>query len=331
MKFTVILPRFGGDAVEIGIVGEWRKEIGDYVGEGETVATVKSAASGAESVVTSPAYGILTRKYVLSGEAVEVGEPFALLSGVSADLTTGRETVPAPFNGSHRYIPGGPEEIVALAPREQALDQHAARSWLSAPHVFTAATVDMSEVMRIAARSEVTPLACVVTAVAGTLLRFPALNAQRISETELRRKRYVHIGITRRTPSGTLVVPVLHDAASKSVRAVARELAEQEEAIAAEGPISPEKMRGATFTVAPAEGGESLLWQTPVLSYPQGARLRLGSIIRTAVALPDDTVAVRPMMHLCLAHDARIAEETTAAAFLADIKRELEDARFLFT
>jgi pyruvate/2-oxoglutarate dehydrogenase complex dihydrolipoamide acyltransferase (E2) component len=328
MKFTVTLPTFSL-AADIAMVADWRKEIGDYVGEGDVLATVREGGDpdGIVSEIPAPAFGILAKKFALPGEAIEVGEPLALLSGVPTGLTNGQEAIPYPFSGPPRYIPGGPEDILILGQREQAIAKHMARSWQTSPHVYTTVAVQLYEVAQIAERTGVEPLACIIAAVAGALTRFRALNAQLVDETEIRQKRYVHIGVVRRCPEGTLYVPVLRDAEISSVRALDRELARVTEQVQT-GNLAPEEMRGATFTIASAT--EDVLWQTPLLHQPQAALLSVGAVTRIPIALPDDTVAVRPVTHLCLAHDARLVDETTAAAFLADIKRELEEARFLF-
>ena len=53
-----------------------------------------------------------------------------------------------------------------------------------------------------------------------------------------------------------------------------------------------------------------------------------GSVPPTA--LPDDTIAIRPVAHLCMTHDARFVSDEEAATFLAEVKVGLEEARFLF-
>lgn len=328
MKFTVVLPPLDGEESDVGIVSAWKREIGDFVAEGETLALVRSG--GQESAIPSPAFGILAKRYVLAGEAVEAGEPLALLSGVPVALATVRETiVPAGFAGPPRYLPPGPEEVVTLGAREQALARHYARSASETPHVYTTVQVDMGEVLGVCNRTKLlTSLTCVVAAVASALTRFPALNAQGVGEDQIRRKRYIHIGIARRGTAEALMVPVLRDADTKSVASLAREIATFDTLIEA-GTLPPDAQRGATFTLA--ETAHGAVWQTPLLHYPQAAFLSLGATFRVPVALADDTLTVRPVMNLCLAHDARLVNGEEAAAFLADVKRELEEARFLFT
>jgi pyruvate/2-oxoglutarate dehydrogenase complex dihydrolipoamide acyltransferase (E2) component len=94
--------------------------------------------------------------------------------------------------------------------------------------------------------------------------------------------------------------------------------------------LLPDEVRGATFTVTQATASDGIIWQTPIIHQPQAAMLSIGSVTRTPVALEDDTVVVRPVLHLCLSHDARIVDGDTAGQFLAAVKRGLEEAQFLF-
>jgi pyruvate/2-oxoglutarate dehydrogenase complex dihydrolipoamide acyltransferase (E2) component len=332
LKYTVTLPPLPGATSDVFLVTEWRKEIGEMVAAGDTLAVLRAGDTSAETPVPSPAFGILSRKVVLAGEAIETGEPLAVLAGVPESLLTGEERVPDAFAARPPYVPGGPEEVVTLTPTQRAVSEHMSRSAQASPHVYTFTAVDVGEVLRLAARIEADLLPFVVGAVASALTRHPEVNAERTGEGQVRRKRYVHIGVALRTDAGELSVPVVRDADRKSVRALAREVAALIEQARA-GTLPPDALRGATFTVS-AEGGAAATGvriQTPILHQPQAALLRLGTVERTPVAVSEDRIEARPVLHLCLAHDARVVPDGAAAAFLADVKAELEEARFLFT
>ena len=57
---------------------------------------------------------------------------------------------------------------------------------------------------------------------------------------------------------------------------------------------------------------------------PQSAILAMGRIIRTPVGLPDNTVTIRPMIHLTLSIDHRVLDGVQAANFLSELKERLE-------
>lgn len=348
MKYTVTLPPLGGSGGgDVGVVAEWQREIGALVREGDVIALVRrpdadDSDDDAAIPIISPAYGVLAKKMVLPGEAVEAGEPLAILSGVPEPPLLS-PAVPPEFAAPPAYVPGGPEDVRTLSPAEQRLGRHMAQSRRVAPHVATVIAVDLTETLRLRERVaaglqgregiEIGLLPFVVSAAAAALLRFPSVNAQLIGDTEVRRKRYVHVGFTARAEAGRLVAPVVRNADTKSVLSLAREIADLTERAHAER-LAPVEMRGATFSLTDAlSAGGDALYQTPILHQPQAAILSLGAVVRTPVALregDEERIVVRPILHLCLSHDARIVESETAAAFLADVKRELEEARFLF-
>ncbi|GAB4458133.1 MAG: hypothetical protein OHK0029_18940 [Armatimonadaceae bacterium] len=317
MKHTVVLKVQEGIAPnDVGIVTEWKREIGDFVPAGEPLLTVGTVD------ICAGVNGVLHRKFVLPGDAVEVGEPLAVLAGVPEPLPTDEKTaiVPAP------YIPGGPEEVRYLSPQEQALARHATLSVQQVPQSHTVLRVDMSEVLRLASKTGGETLPFVVHATASALARFPELNAQLIHPNELRLKRYVHIAVPFRTPAGQGYAPVFRDADKKSLMALAREWAVFREQAEAET-LPPGAQRGATFTVRQVDTGG---YQSALLHLPQTGGLTCAAPEPTPIALPDGTVAVRPVAQLCLVQDTRVVSEETASAYLAAVRQAIEEARFLF-
>jgi pyruvate/2-oxoglutarate dehydrogenase complex dihydrolipoamide acyltransferase (E2) component len=319
MKFTVVLSRLPHLSGDVGRLSSWKKEIGEAVQAGEAVAVV-----GGE-IVLSPAFGILVKKFVLPGEAVEIGEPVALLSGIPETFVTGDEAIPEPVAIRPPYVPGGPETVLPLSTGQRALQRHMARSLQESPHVYTVQRVDMSEVLRLSSRGPFDVLPFLIGATASALRQFPEFNAERIGETAVRHKEYVHIAVPIRRDDSTIAIPILRDADRKSIAVLAREWDELREA-AQQGTLSTLQQRGATFTLSQTDA----LYQTPILHQPQSAILCVGAVERVPVAAGDFDVAVRPLCHLCLAHDARIAANEAAADFLAAIRQSLEEARFLF-
>ena len=313
MKYTVTLPPLDHNPAGDGaIVGAWHRQIGEMVAAGDTLLTVRSVAVAGEAAtewpVVSPAFGILARKIVLPGEAVEVGEPVALLSGVPPAITTGDERLPTGgFASPPAYISGGPEEVVALSAQALALARHAVRSAQTAPTIHTTLAVDVAEVVALAVRRQTTIAPFVVATVAAALVRFPDLNAEGTNGgAALRRKRYIHLGIAGRDTSGDLTVAVIPDADKRSVAALARHIA------APQSEAAPP----ATFTLRFLHSAHT---QTAILHQPQVAFLTVGAVA------PGSTLT------LCLSHDARYVTETTAEQFLAAVGDGLADGDFLFS
>jgi len=321
MKQTVILPAHlfpEGINPLVAVVERWEKTLAQAVMEGDVLATLRAGAD--VFTVESPAFGVLAKKCVLPGEAIEAGEPLAILGGVSAPLA---ETAPEPFATPPTYVPDGEETVYRLSPAESAIAAHHARSRQKTPHGFCVTVADVSEALRLTARAErgetvsgtreaLTLLPFVMGAAARSLTRFPEVNAQRTGADEIRRKQYVHIGVETRF-GGDLIVPVVRDADRKSVLAVAREGARLHEKIA-NGSLERADVSGATFTISHTP---QVLWRFPVLHAPLAAHLCFGKVANGQV-------------HLCLAFDESVVSETSAEAFLADVADGLGASGFLF-
>ncbi len=323
MKYTVTLPAHllpASVSPLVASVERWEKSLGQAVMLGDALVTLRAGET--LFVVPSPAFGVLTKKCVLAGEAVEAGEPVAVLGGVSAPLS---ETVPEPFAAPPAYIPAGPEDIYTLSPVERALAEHHTRSLRDTPHTHTVAVADVCEALRYIARTErgetvsgvpetLTLLPFVLCAVAASLLRFPELNAERTGDAEVRRKRYVHLAVETCDPNGVLTVPVLRDVDRKSVLAVAREWDHLRSRIAG-GTLATDDVSGATFTVSHTP---TVLYRTPILHHPLAGHLCFGK-------------TVGDQIHLCLAYDAAIVPGGASESFLSDVADGIAESRFLFT
>lgn len=149
----------------------------------------------------------------------------------------------------------------------------------------------------------------------------PELNAE-IRDDEIVYKRSVHMGIAVGTPRG-LVVPVVRNADSLSFAEIEGELTRLAEE-ARDGTLSLDAMSGGTFTISNGGVYGSLL-STPILNPPQSGILGMHKIEKRPIALPDDSVVVRPMMYVALSYDHRIVDGEQAVRFLVRVKERLED------
>ena len=170
-----------------------------------------------------------------------------------------------------------------------------------------------------------------VAAVAAALREHPTVNS-RWTDAGLALSQRIHVGIAAAVAGG-LIVPVVRDADELNLQGLARtvnDLADR----ARRGELSPDEVRGGTFTVTNHGTGGSLLG-TPIINQPQAAILGVGRISKRAVVnsagstsgapvdplLPsaDDTISIRPMSYLSLAFDHRILDGFGADSFLADV------------
>jgi pyruvate dehydrogenase E2 component (dihydrolipoamide acetyltransferase) len=192
---------------------------------------------------------------------------------------------------------------------------------------FTLGTeVDMDAVVHLRAQlADPGPLGVptlsdfVVKACALALRRHPRVNASyREGRFELYER--VNIGVAVATEDA-LLVPTVFDADTKSLGQIASEtraLAERARA----GKLAPPEFAGGTFTVSNL-GMYGITEFVAVINPPQAAILAVGSLEERIVPR-DGTVKSSSRMKLTLTCDHRILYGADAAAFLQDVRANLE-------
>lgn len=213
--------------------------------------------------------------------------------------------------------------------------QNMSRSWLNVPHVthFDEADITDLEAFRqsmknspLAKQVKLTPLAFIVHAVAKTLQAFPTFNASLDPKGEnLILKQYYNVGIAVDTPNG-LVVPVIKDAHSKGLLALAEEMAELGQK-ARNKALKPDDMMGGSFTIS-SLGGIGGMAFTPIVNAPEVAILGVSKSQMKPVYNGKDFDA-RLMLPLSLSYDHRVIDGAEAARFSAYLCQCLSDIRTL--
>jgi pyruvate dehydrogenase E2 component (dihydrolipoamide acetyltransferase) len=153
-------------------------------------------------------------------------------------------------------------------------------------------------------------LPLVLKAVAESLKEFPELNA-RVDGDELVYLERYDLGVAVQTEHG-LVVPVVRDCDSRSLDDLDTDVKRLAEAAHA-GKLTPEELRGGTFTVTSA-GKSAGLFTTPLINHPQVAILGVYRIAERPV-VRDGEVAVRRMGNVSVTFDHRVIDGKRAAGF----------------
>jgi len=160
-----------------------------------------------------------------------------------------------------------------------------------------------------------------VKAAVNALKELPSVNAS-IDGEELVYKNYYDIGVAVSTPQG-LIVPVVRDCDTKSMAHIEKGIMDVGTR-ARDGKLGMDELQGGTFTIT--NGGTfGSLMSTPILNTPQSGILGMHKIQQRPMAMPDGSVAVRPMMYLALSYDHRIIDGREAVTFLVRIKEAIED------
>jgi pyruvate dehydrogenase E2 component (dihydrolipoamide acetyltransferase) len=158
---------------------------------------------------------------------------------------------------------------------------------------------------------------------AQAITEHPLVNA-RIEGDEIVQLASVNVAIAVDTERG-LIVPVLHDVQSKTLRQLARESALLIEKTR-NGTIGYEELQGATFTITNL-GMFEIDAFTPIIDLPQCAILGVGQIVPKQVVIDAEAgkVAIRQRMVLSLTFDHRLIDGAQAARFLQRVKHFVEN------
>jgi len=224
----------------------------------------------------------------------------------------------------------GPIERTELSQIKKISGANLTRNAILIPHVtnFDEADVTELEAFRLALNNELaakstklTMLAFLIKASVSALKEHTTFNASLDGEHVVL-KRYFHIGFAADTPNG-LVVPVIRDADTKGLLAIAAEvsiLADQ----ARSGKLKP--TQGGSFTISSLGGIGGGTGFTPIINAPEVAILGAARASMKAV-WNGDGFRPRLMMPLSLSWDHRVIDGAAAARFLVTLGQLLADFR----
>lgn len=153
------------------------------------------------------------------------------------------------------------------------------------------------------------------------LRKFPAVNAE-IDGDDLVYKQFYDIGMAVSTEEG-LVVPVIRDCDTKTFAQIENDIVDMATK-ARDNKLALDDMIGGSFTIT--NGGVfGSLMSTPIMNGAQAGILGMHTIQKRPVAMPDDTIEIRPMMYIALSYDHRIIDGREAVGFLKTIKDLIEN------
>ncbi len=217
------------------------------------------------------------------------------------------------------------EGLIELSRAEQVAAERLTASYQQIPHIHI--SMDVSAVwlqqFRTGYQLEGKKISfndLIVKATARTLGEFPRVNSLE-EGGHFRYASQINIGVAVAAEQG-LVVPVIRDAAEKTIEEIALEGTRLIDA-ARRGQLQPDDMLGGTFTISNL-GMFGVSRFTAIINPPQVAILAVGAIENRVVASGADAFAVRPQLTLTLAADHRVVDGALAARFLARLKEVLE-------
>jgi 2-oxoglutarate dehydrogenase E2 component (dihydrolipoamide succinyltransferase) len=202
-------------------------------------------------------------------------------------------------------------------------------------HTVVAMEVDYSAVEKVRSAQKarfkdaegfsLTYLPFISRAVIDAIEEWPHVNSS-VGDDQLIVHNYVNLGIAVDLNFEGLLVPVIRDADSKRLRAIAREISGLA-GRARTKKLTMDDISGGTFTITNA-GPFGTLFTVPVINQPQVAILATDGVRKrpVVVELPDgtDSIAVHPIGNLVLSFDHRAVDGAYASAFMGTVKEILE-------
>jgi 2-oxoglutarate dehydrogenase E2 component (dihydrolipoamide succinyltransferase) len=232
-----------------------------------------------------------------------------------------------------RDSPGATTLVPHTAIRRRVAD-HMVRSLAEAPHITTLFEADLTRVLKHRAAhaknfesrgARLTLTAYFISVCVHALRAHPEVNAT-FRQDAMELHSDINIGIGTALGDNGLIVPVIHRAQSLSFFDIAQRLTRSVEAARA-GKLTPQDVRGGTFTISNHGVGGSLLAAPIVINQPQVAILGAGKVQRRVCVVESDgneSIAVRSMCYLTLTIDHRALDAFQANAFLGHIVATLE-------
>jgi pyruvate/2-oxoglutarate dehydrogenase complex dihydrolipoamide acyltransferase (E2) component len=350
---SVAMPQLGESVAE-GTVVRWLKAVGDAVAVDEPLFEV--ATDKVNTEIPSLHAGVLREILVPDGSTVPVGTELARIDGAGSrahlhspvvrrlarehhiDLATVRGSGPggritrsdllALAGPAISAVPSAEQPVsagrsVPFSPLRARIAANVLASKRMVADVFSVIEADMERVhaTRAAARDKLTYLPFIARATLEALRAFPAVNA-RIEGNALVFSEAVHLGVAVDLDEEGLVVPVIRNADGLTVTGLARAIATLG-ADARAAKLAASDYAGSTFTIT-NNGSYGTLMTAPIINTPNVATLSTDAVEERVVPYRG-MIAIRRRMYLCMSWDHRAFDGSTAAKFIARIKRELEE------
>ena len=247
-------------------------------------------------------------------------------AAAAAPAFTPREKIELPPIGVARA-----DEVVPLRGLRGKIAEQMVRSKQMSPHFTFADDCDMTNLVALRKQAKpsaekagvrLTYLPFIMKALVACFRKFPSINAV----VDDANKQYVirgeyNIGIATDTDDG-LTVPVVKQVDRLSILQIASELQRLTEAARAKK-IAVDDLKGSTFTITSA-GSIGGIIATPILNYPEVGILGVYKIADKPV-VRDGEIVVRKMCNLSITLDHRIVDGATAAYFMNEMIRLLEN------
>lgn len=218
--------------------------------------------------------------------------------------------------------------------RQRIMD-HMVASRDTSVHVTSMIEIDMNRVHNFIQEKKlefqqsygvkITYMAFVAQACVKAIKAYPLINSTLDGKTILQ-KSFVNLGIAVAIEPAGLIVPNIKGAEQLNLIGIAKainDLAYRSR----NKKLTPDDISGGTFSVT-NYGVFGTVFGTPIINQPEVAILGVGAVIKKPVVISidgSDSIAIRPVMALTLAHDHRLIDGMLGGLFLKHLKETLEN------
>lgn len=228
-------------------------------------------------------------------------------------------------------LPGEGEEVITPSRMRLAIAEHMVRSKRTSPHATTMVEIDMTPIAKWLEKHKeefkqrnghgISYVPFVMKAVCEGIRRFPLINSTWTADNQIIVKKRINLGMAVATDAG-LVVPTLYDTDQYTLAGLAKQIAAIAQR-ARTNKLTLQDMQNSTFVVN-NPGTFGTIISVPIINQPHAGILSMDAVVKRAVVVEDDAIAVRSMMFLCLSFDHRILDGAGAGGFLQTVRQKLE-------
>jgi pyruvate dehydrogenase E2 component (dihydrolipoamide acetyltransferase) len=233
-------------------------------------------------------------------------------------------------NGANllKNLPIGQEsfEEIPLSQMRKVIAKRLAESIYTAPHFYLTIEVNMDNAKQVREQlNTFSPVKIsfndlVIKACALALKKHPYANASWLGD-KIRINHHVNIGMAVAVPDG-LVVPVIRSADMLSLSQIAASSKSYAEK-AKNKQILPDDMKGNTFSISNL-GMMGIEDFTAIINPPDACILAVGAM-KDIAGVKNGQVVPTSVMKMTLSCDHRVVDGAVGSAFLADVKKYLEN------
>jgi pyruvate dehydrogenase E2 component (dihydrolipoamide acetyltransferase) len=305
-----------GEEIEAARDGDKAKPVAQTP-KTEAASTATAPASTDGHVAVAPAARRLAKEHGLDLSTIVGTGPGGRI--IRDDVLAAISVVPASAASG-----AGEMEEVPFSKLRRKIAERLTRSKRNIPHFYLYVDVDMRSALEWRktynrkSLTKVSVTGLIVRATAKTLVQFPKLNGH-VADDRLVVHKNINIGVAVSVDDG-LIVPVVVRADQLTIEQIGCHVRENAEG-ARKGVLKTQAV--GTFTISNL-GMCDVGMFLPIINPPECAILGVGAISKRPFAELEGCLTVADVMTLALACDHRAVDGTYAAAFLNELKKNLE-------